>query len=485
MRWRRALIPLALAGLTAGLTAPAVTQAARAATTPPALSLAESTVGDTALGTARTLDLPGGGYAVVHAFGTVSVVGASGKTQWQLDTQQLYQDWAVTWQGTENFTEYPQLAWGTDSVDPLEFTGEANGLVNDVHPAATGVLDGRPVIAVAETVGVNMTPESFLEDCPACSWPFTVSGSSLHLGTFVSVLDAGTGRMLYHEVDPGYVTQVAIAGGRLIVGDETGDPQVRNGIGQWGSVSTVRALAISADGTARQAWRYSTGAPWGRFLDVVATDAGQGPSVAIAWSDTPPGLGVPGPPDGHVVLLDGATGAVRWQVRTPGYPVLAAADDQRSELAVVQQTDPTQSVGYTLTGLSYANGRTVLSAPAAGALPLSLAVGSGAEDGWAVGGMDATLSDDGGYYTPSGGQVTLTDAATGHPLWTDKLPESQYGPPYPDGLVIARGAVVVGAFLGAQTPTPGDPAQVDDTTERLIPTGTTPVTPVTRCHSAP
>src|ERR1700741_3306132 len=134
MRWRRALIPLALAGLTAGLAAPAATQAARAATAPSALSLAESAVGDTALGGARTLDLPGGGYAVVHAFGTVSAVGASGKTQWQLDTQQLYRDWAVTWQGTENSTEYPQLAWGTDPVDPLEFLGEANGLVNDVHP---------------------------------------------------------------------------------------------------------------------------------------------------------------------------------------------------------------------------------------------------------------------------------------------------------------------------------------------------------------
>jgi hypothetical protein len=464
MRYRRVLFPLALVALTAGLAAPTATQTARAATTSPTVSLAESTVQDTALGAARTLDVPGGGYAVVQAFGTVSMVGASGKTQWQLDTQQLYRDWAVTWQGTEYFTEYPQLAWGTDPVDPLEFAGEADGLVNDVHPATTGLLDGRPVVAVAETVGVNMTGESF---CLACSWPFTVPGSSLHLGTFVSVLDARTGRMIYHEVDPGYVTQLAIAGGRLIVGDETGDPQNPNGIGQWGSVSTVRALAISPDGSAQQAWRYSTGVPWGRVLDVAVTDAGQQPGVAIAWSDTPPGLGVPGPPDGHMLLLDAATGAVRWQVRTPGYPVLAAADDQRGELAVVQQTDPTQSAGYTLTGLSYTDGRTVLSAPGTGVLPLSLAVGSGAEDGWAVGGMDATLSSDGQYYNPSGAQVTLTDPATGRQLWLDKLPEGQDGPPYPDGLVIGKGAVVVGAFLDAPNPTPADPAQVDDSVTAL------------------
>jgi hypothetical protein len=467
MRWRRVLIPIALAGLTAGLVAPAATQAL-AATTSPSTSLAESTVQDTALGTARTLDVPGGGYAVVHAFGTVSMVGASGQTQWQLDTQQLYRDWAVTWQPAEAYTEYPQLAWGTDPVDPLEFVGEANGLVNDANPAATGVIDGRPVVAVAETVGVNTSPESYLTVCLHCAWPFTVPGSSLHLGTFVSVLDARTGRMLYHEVDPGYVTQLAIAGGQLIVGDETGDPQSPNGIGQWGSVSTVRALAISANGTARQAWRYSTGAPWGRFLDVVVTDAGAHPGVAIAWSDTPPGLGVPGPPDGHVLLLDAATGTTRWQVRTPGYPVLAAADDQRGELAVVQQTDPTQSVGYTLTGLSYASGRTVLSAPGGSALPLSLAVGSGtSEGGWAVGGMDATLSSDGNYYIPSGAQVTLTDPATGRQLWLDKLPEGQGGPPNPDGLVITKGTVVVGALLDTPNPTPASPAQVVDSVTAL------------------
>jgi hypothetical protein len=470
MRWRRALIPLALAGMTAGLTAPAATQAARAATTAPTVSLAQSVAQDTALGTARTLDVPGGGYAVVHAFGTVSVVGASGKTQWQLDTRQLYKDWAVTWQDKTSYTEYPQLAWNTSPTNPLEFAGEGDGNLNDVNPAATGVLDGRPVVAVAETVGVNMTNESDLANLNNFTWPFSVPGSSLHLGTFVSVLDARTGQMIYHEVDPGYVTQVAIAGGRLIVGDETGDPQAQNGIGQWGSVSTVRALALSPDGTAKQAWRYSTGVPWGRLLDVAVTgtgaSGGTNPGVAIAWSDTPPGLGVPGPPEGHVLLFDAATGAIRWQVRTPGYPVLAAADDQRGELAVVQQTDPTQSVGYTLTGLSYADGKTVLSVPGPDALPLSLAVGSGTEDGWAVGGLDATLSSDGDYYIPSGGEVTLTDPATDRQLWSATLPQTQYGLQMPDGLVIANGTVVAGASLDEPNtvtfPTPANPVQQDD-----------------------
>jgi hypothetical protein len=464
MRWRRVLIPLALAGLTAGLVAPAVTHAAQAATTSPTPSLAMSTVQETNLGNAMTLNLPGGGYAVAHAFGSVSVVSASGRTQWQVSTAQLYRDWDVTWQQAPPVAEDPQLNWGTVPSDPLETEADADGLINDVHPAATGILDGRPVVAVAETVGINGSPESFVAQCLGCKWPFTVPGSSLNMGTFVSVLDARTGRMLYHELDPGLVTQLAIADSRLIVGDETGDPYQQGGIGQWDSVSTVRALAISANGTARQAWRYSTSAQWARILEVAVTDPGQRPGVAISWSDTPPGLGTPRPPDGHVLLLDAATGTIRWQVRTPGYPVLAAADDQRGELAVVQQTDPDQTIGYTLTGLSYASGRTVLSQPDPAAVPLSLAVGSGhAEDGWAVGATDVTISSDGQTDTPSGAQVALTDPATGRRLWRRTFPESQGSAPIPDGLVVAKGTVVVGAFVTDTTPTASYPASAVDT----------------------
>src|SRR5215469_9877836 len=240
MRWRRVLIPLALAGLTVGLTAPGAAHAAQTrgataqastASVASTMSLTGSGLEDTASGNARTIDVPGGGYAVVRSFGEVSLVNASGAVRWQVDTQDLYKQWDLTWQNPVGVTQYPELSWGTDPIDPLQFTGNGTGLVNDVNPAAAGVLDDRPVVAVAETVGVTMTA-SF---CPFCSWPFSVPGSSMHYGTFVSVLDARTGRMLYHELDPGYVTQVAIAGGRLIIGEEDGDPQSDGGIGQWGA----------------------------------------------------------------------------------------------------------------------------------------------------------------------------------------------------------------------------------------------------------
>ncbi|HEY2505829.1 MAG TPA: S53 family peptidase [Streptosporangiaceae bacterium] len=466
MRRRRVLTPLALAALTVGLVAPAATQAAQAATTQmPTVSLAQSALEDTAAGTARTIDVPGGGYAVLTSFGEVSMVGASGAKQWQVDTQQLFQAWGLSWQQEQPVTPYPQVPWGSDPVNPLNLSGPATGLVNNVHPAAAGVLNGRPVLAVAETAGINISSNSQCFGCPR-TWPFDVPGSDIHVGTFVTVLDAQTGKMLYHELDPGFVTQLAFAGGRLIVGDEDGSPQSNGGIGKWGAVSTVRALSISSAGTAHQAWKYSTGVRWGRLLDLTVTGGGtggsaSGPGVAIAWSDTPLGLGVPGPPGGHLLLLDAATGAARWRVDTPGYPVLTAADDQRDELAVVQASDPSLSVGYTLTGLRYSNGATVTSVPQAGALPLSLAVGSGNADGWAVGSMDATSSTDSNSgtisYSATAGRVTLASPATGRKLWSATLPANSVGTPLPGGVVVAAGEVVAGAWYGFVTPTAADP----------------------------
>jgi hypothetical protein len=454
MRWRKTFaIPVALAALAAGLTVSAATQA-RAATTE---SLSAAPVQETDAGPARTIDVPGGGYVVAHAFGTIAMVGADGKTAWQVGTGSLYKDWDLTWQ-RPGFTYTPELAWGTDPFNPLEFLGEDSGLINDVNPVAAGELNGNVDVAVAETVGTFITPQSpfFLF---TTGLPFNVPGSSLHVGTFVTVLDARTGKLVYDELDPGYVTQLAIAGGRLIVGNETGDPQTPNGPGQWGSVTTVRALTLTGTGTAQQDWAYSTGAPWAHLLDLTTTGGSQ-PGIAVAWSDTPPGLGVPGPPDGRVLLLNAATGAVRWQVSTPGYPVLTAADDQRGELAVVQMTDPTVAARYRLTGLRYSNGSVAVSAPRPGDIPLSLAVGSGADDGWAVGAVDTTLQD--GNYNFGDGRVTLADPATGSQLWSAALPTTSYGQPTPGAVAITGGQVVVGSWLGSVTPTAATPLEQAD-----------------------
>ncbi len=102
-------------------------------------------------------------------------------------------------------------------------------------------------------------------------------------------------------------------------------------------------------------------------------------------------LGVPGPPDGHVVALDAATGAKQWDIRTSGYPVLAAYDASRDRLAVVEEQDPSIRLSYSVDALDPADGHQVSSSTRNGSLPTTLAIAdlSGAT-GWVVGSVDTT-----------------------------------------------------------------------------------------------
>ncbi len=413
---------------------------------------------ETVRGPARTAELSGGSYAAVFGFGAVVAHAADGRVLWSRDTGSLYRDWHVQWL-TKSYLVTPQLAWGTNPVDPLQFAGPARNAVSDVSPFAVGDLTGDGVadIATADIVGVNTSPEV---NCGGahCKWPFDIPGSDLHLGTFVTVLDGRTGRMVYSELEPGYVTQLTADRGRLLIGDETGDPQNDGGIGQWGSTTTVHDLRLTRHGasfTATRDWTFSTHSPWARLFGVVAAGSDQ---VGLAWSDTPLELGEPGPPDGHVVLLDERTGKVRHDIRTAGYPVLLAADRSRGELVSVQVSDVTQHVGYAVTGVRVRDGLVGRTVRRSGALPMSLAVGAGpARSGhdWLVGAMDAKVSVGAQIlYEPTAGRVSSVVPDAGTERWSTKLPDNgPLEPAQPGGLVAADGAVYAGSWLGAETPT--------------------------------
>lgn len=442
-------------GITATAAAPAIADAAPSLHPYPAV--------ETARGPARTASLPDGGYLRVHAFGTVARQDRDGRTVWSRDSTSLYRDWQVSFQ--PGFVETPQLPWGSDPVDPLAFGGAGGVMVDDTHPYALGDLSGDGVadIAVADVVGVNTSAAS---SCPRCAWRFDVPGSDLHLGSFVTVLDGVTGRTLYSELDPGYVTQVAVTGGRLVIGDETGDPRSRNGIGQWGSASTVRAVRLVRAGgrlTVGQQWTYSTGAPWARLLDLVPV----GPSsVAVAWSDTPQGLGVPGPPEGHVVLLDARNGTHRWDTRTAEYPVLLAADQVRGEVVAVQVADVFQRVGYSVSGLRLSDGHAGTAVRRAGALPLTLTVGTPVHrtrPDWLVGAVDATVHL-GTFvnYTPLAGRVSAVDPDRAGERWSTVLPHAPTGVPQPGRIAATGRTVTVTSWIGPATPTGVAPRPEDD-----------------------
>jgi hypothetical protein len=414
----------------------------------------------TAQGLALTAPMPGraGDYARVHALGMVGVSAQDGRTLWQRSADSLYADWHVTFPTLlTTVAPAPQVPAVTDPLSPAvpQLTGAAGteGAAN-VHPVATGYLTGSrvPVVAVAETAGVQLGSGNVS--------PFHVPGSGLHEGTFVTVLNGHTGQTMYSQLDPGYVTQLAITGGRLVLADETGYPlSPLLPMGEWRSVTTVRALSFTPDGgglTASTAWSYSTKAPWAAVFGLQPV----GQDLAFTWSDTPEALGVPGPPEGHAVMVDPA-GRVLWDVGTSGYPVLTGYDSLHRMLVVAEQADPTMRIGYTLAGLRPADGSVAVSVPVPGVLPTALTVSAGT---WYAGGIVTTVRQIGnGVFTA--GQVSAVDPAhqrARRVVWSADLTHHRGDEPYPQTLLAAGTwwpgqAIVVGSDLGAQLPSPAQP----------------------------
>ena len=439
---------------------------------------------ETAQGTAMTSTLPGGDSLQVYSLGVISLTRPDGSTIWQRSTGSLYNDWHLSFPDPGGYVVTPQLVIGTDPADPFELTTAEPYAMTDTHPYAVGDLtgnsngngDGDTDIAVAESVGVNLGAA----ECGDCGWTFSVPGSNLHLGTFVTVLDSRTGATLYSELDPGFVTQLAIVGRNLVVGDVTGSPTGESGPGAWGSASTVKELTFH--GVARgklaasQVWQYSTAAQWGLLLGLQAV-GGSG-SVAVAWSDTPLGLGEPGPPDGHVVLID-AHGHVSWDQRTAGYPVLSAYDASRNELAVVEETDPTQAVSYTLAGLRISDGRTVSSSTTTDVLPTALTIGTlspHSSPSWLVAGVVTTAADvEPPAFTFTAGTVTAFDPDSATRVWSRTLAgsdSSDGNAPEPGAVEIVDGShgqtsVVVGSWEGTAMPSPTSTLSEDNDVQGL------------------
>jgi PQQ-like domain len=404
---------------------------------------------ETSQGVATTQALPGDGGDYVHlsSLGMVGVSTPGGRTVWQVQPRTLFADWGLSFTADDGpVAQDPEVPLVRLSPNPFKITSARQDGVADMHPEAAGYLAGSrvPVVAVSEAVGVTVGSDTL-------QWPVDVRGSRLHEGSFVTVFDARTGRYLYSQLYPGYVTQLVIAGGQLVVGDETGYPGPGTQMGAWRSATSVRALSFTWSGrrlVARKDWSFNTGAPWAALLDMQQVGSG----VAVEWSDTPVGLGVPGPPDGHVLLIE-PDGSIQWNVATSGYPILASYDASRQLLAVAEETDPTVSIGYTLAGLRVSDGSVAVSVPVTGSLPTALTVGGpaggsggGAAGRWSAGstwytaGVDTTPSRaDGVNFTFTAGQVSAVDPGAGRVLWSDRMTGRQSREPYPVTL-LASGA---------------------------------------------
>ncbi len=394
--------------------------------------------------------LPGGDSVRVYSLGAVSRLGPDGRPRWSRTTASLYQDWQLSWDRS-GYISTPQVPVGTNPADPLLVATAGENQVADMHAWAEADLTGDGVAdtVVAEPVGINLG----LADCN-CNWPFTIPGSDLHVGTFLTVLDGRDGRTLYSQLEPGVVTQVAVHGDTVVYADETGDPSQAGAPGAWGSHTSVVALRLTPSGSALTGstlWSYDTGSQWGHVFGLTVLPDG---STAVAWSDTPVGLGSPRPPDGHVVLLDPA-GKARWDQRTAGYPTFTGYDSTRRLIAVAEETDPHAAIGTTVLGLRPTDGHAVAQIGVAGTLPTAFTVGAA---GWVVAGVVTTtdqIGNKGIDYTA--GSVTMIDPTTQRIGWTSTLAQDPDRPPFPGAMVEAAGRVIVSSWNGNITPTPAEP----------------------------
>ncbi|NUR73484.1 MAG: VCBS repeat-containing protein, partial [Hamadaea sp.] len=302
---------------------------------------------ETVRGTAVTSALPGGDLLVVHSSGSVARMTAAGETVWRRGTMSMHADWQAKpvrpWQVAPNVSRI-FLGYG-----PLSTIDSKSYAVGDL----TG--DGIPEVAFLAQVGV--TPYR----------PITVPGSSLNTGTFLTVLNGQTGATTWSTLLPD-AYQVAISDGTLvatvIAGTNTQTPAAQK--------TELHGWRFTAGMAVDREWTVSTGSRTAVFSTLETAGPGQ---VAAAWIESYRGATVVS----HTVLVDSATGAVRWDVANPAFARFLRLDAGRNRLVALEQLVGTQdayavSGQYDLATYDLANGARTLRSSRVNALPTNIVV---------------------------------------------------------------------------------------------------------------
>ncbi|MFC1442389.1 hypothetical protein ABUW04_29465 [Streptacidiphilus sp. N1-10] len=355
---------------------------------------------ETARGAASTLALGGtADWVSVFSGGGLTRYDAAGKPVWNTTGEQLYSDWGVKPQTA--YLDQPFTAVMYEGYDPYQPGATGS------HPYAQADFNHDGVADVAVAYNVGSSPYR----------PFTASGSDVSTGTFVSVLDGRTGKMLWHTLVPGTVGSLLVEDGKLIAADETGPDWTYNPVATQGSSRSsllAYSFAVGKGGalTGSTAWTYSTKAPWANWGDLTAISGGR---LVTSWTDTPMGLGNPRPADGHVLVVDAATGNASVDLKTPGYPRLMAQQPGSQNILVAEQNDPLDAVRWDLTAINSVTGKRTVVASRNGTIPEAFVVNPtphGHEAAIAVAelGINADLSD---------GQSTISGLdGSGKTLWS-------------------------------------------------------------------
>jgi hypothetical protein len=273
--------------------------------------------------------------AHVHSYGAVGVTDLQGRSVWNRSDVSFVKE-------VSDLRAYmePFVAMGRDPLYPTTRLGD--------HPFAVADLTGDGVddIAVAHLVRRLAAP--------------TVST--------VDVLDGTDGHTAWMGIYSGLVVELVIVDDTLVIAQETGDPtEVPGGVA--GERSSLHGVHFS-HGRGTAAWSRSTGASGARWLSLTAT----GDAIAAGWSATP--IGTTSGPHGALLSLDATTGAQRWTTPTNLYPRMVRWDAGRSQVDLLEQSDPFAADGpsYRITPYAIATGAAGTTTTFPNAIPLQLEV---------------------------------------------------------------------------------------------------------------
>ncbi|MGW1545681.1 FG-GAP-like repeat-containing protein [Streptomyces sp. NPDC002346] len=317
------------------------------------LSLEASSDLETYRGQADTTQLAGGhgDYLTVHSAGTVTRLTDDGTTVWKRDNASLYVDWQVRPTRPWQVEPYPaRITMGYNAVAPAaDFSDRGY---------TTGDLTGDGVADVVFTADVGNSPYR----------PFTVPGSTLSTGTFVTVLDGRTGKTVWTRIFAD-AQQVTLVGDTLVVGDQPST----NLNAPKDARATLQGFRFSyADGklTPTDTWTYETGQRDGRWGSTRALGGGL---LAVSWNRRKTATAAS---EGHTLVLDTADGTVKWQSDGALYSRQLAYDSARKRLVAVEQADYRDGVQYQLAAYDSATGARTTLDTRVNALALGLQVGN-------------------------------------------------------------------------------------------------------------
>ncbi|WP_326739778.1 VCBS repeat-containing protein [Streptomyces sp. NBC_01022] len=291
-----------------------------------------------------------GSYFTVHSLGNVQLHKADGTTAWARSNSSLYTDWQAKPQRVWQVEPYPaHIMMGYNAVSPFTPASDQGFDSGDL----TG--DGTPDLVFSASVGSSPYR------------PITSPGSTLPTGTFVTVLDGKTGKMLWSKLYS-YATSVKLVEGTLLVGNTP----AYNQNAPAGETATLYGTRFSyADGalTPTTTWSYDTqhtGATWG------ALEAAGNGRAAVSWDLQKTATT---PSSSRTLVLDVTDGSVTWHTDSTLYSRQLHLDTTRNRLVALEQADPTDGVRYEIASYAVGTGARATLDNRSNAVPTAMTIG--------------------------------------------------------------------------------------------------------------